>query len=56
MSTLDLLVAFAGVGVTLLVVLAMVLITPGGIEMVPERTADADEPQPSSRTLADLTP
>ena len=43
MSTLDLLLAIAGIGVTAMVVVAMFLIMPGGVEAAPAHTADPPE-------------
>ena len=43
MSTIDLLLAIAGIGVTAMVVVGMFLITPGGIEAAPPHTADPPE-------------
>ena len=42
MTGLDLILALAGLGVTVLVVAGMILITPSGAVMVPTDGADAD--------------
>ena len=49
--SLDLLLAIAGVAVTIMVVVAMVLIVPGGVESAPPHRAD-----PLPEPVADAPP
>ena len=44
MTALEIVLAVVGAGVTVMVVVAMFLIVPAGVERAPAHTADPDEP------------
>lgn len=46
MSGLELVLAIAGVGITMMVVVGMFLIVPGGVEPAPVHVADPVPPDP----------
>ena len=53
MSALELVLALVGVGVTTMVVVAMVLIVPGGVENAPPHLADPVPPDPARERVHD---